>query len=124
MELLTYFFTSLFLVPFFFPGLRRYDGPSMPYRIMNDFSFGSGSFTENEQSMHMLSMRRMLTGSLLRAGFLIAGWVGTGFFLGIIKIDGILPALLFAFPWGIGLAVALYNILKWFRRPKNDQSKG
>ena len=88
MGLLIYFLVSVFLALLFFPGLRRYDGPKIPDRIMNDIAFGPGSFFEREQFMHMSGMRRMLTGSLFRAGWLLVGWGGTGifFFVGENKV--------------------------------------
>jgi hypothetical protein len=81
-------------------------------------AFGSRSFAERESGMAEFGMRRMLSGSLFRAGWLIIGWAGTGIYLfaGDKGIHGVVPALLFSFPWGFGLAVAFYNIRKWLAR--------
>lgn len=117
MELLTYFLASLFFAIISFPGLRRYDGPRISDRFIQDMAFGPASFFEREERMHMVGMRRMLSGGLFRAGWIIIGWGATGvlFFMGDATL-GFLPALLFAFPWGFGLAVAYYNIRKWLSR--------
>lgn len=115
MELITYLVASAMFALLNFPGLRRYDGPKIPERILNDITFRSRSFFERQESMHRFGMRRMLSGSLFRAGWLLVGWGGTGilFFTGENRIQGIVPAVAFAFPWGFGLAVAIYNIRKW-----------
>ncbi len=114
MELLTYIGSSLLFALFFFRGLHRYDGPRIPDHVIQDLDSGPVSFFEREEMMRVLGMRRMLTGSLFRAGWLIICWgsVGVLFFMGDQPL-GIFPAVLFAFPWGFGLAVAYYNIRKW-----------
>ena len=118
MELLTYFIVTIVLAIIFFPGLRRYDVPNTTNRMMNRFAYDSRSFFEREQLTNELGLRRMLSGSLFRVCWLLVGWGGTGIFLfiGDNKIQGFLTAIAFAFPWGFGLAVAVYNIRKWLNK--------
>jgi hypothetical protein len=117
-ELLTYFGSSVVMAAMFLPGLGRYDGPPISNHLLERTLLGPMPYPYKLDLLHVNGMRRMLSGSLFRAGWMLTCWGGVGvlFFGGESKIEGTLPAILFAFPNGFALAIAIYNIRKYLRR--------
>jgi hypothetical protein len=110
---LTYFIASVVLALFFLGGLRRYDGPTPNSRSLDRFYLSPHvHWTDKLDAAHHFSIRRSLSGSWVRASWLVALWLGVP--LLFFSSDAVpeIAALILALPGGWALAVAIYNIRK------------
>jgi hypothetical protein len=115
MGLFVYVLVSGVFALLFSPGLKKYDGPPILESRMQKRFLRAASWPDREMFMFHLGMRKMLTGSLFRAAFLMVYWAATGaLFFGEKLALGAIPAILLSLPNGFALAVAWYNIRKRF----------
>ena len=111
-----YFIISILLAIFFFRGFWRYDGPKPDYRHLNEFYYNKYvGFDEKLNTMHVMGIRRMLSGSWFRAIYMFLLWLSIPvFILPLGSYSAFIP-IAFAIPGGFALAISVYNFRKKIR---------